>query len=156
MKTSRFAKEIPMFSRACTLVGALFAVLSLAGAGCIGGLSDTGVSEGHRCNPLDSHNECSSGLVCTGQQQSPAIPFCPENYCCSVDSSGNLNSSNVWCQPGCNGGAAAICTATMDPGACALSDGGSLAAAMALDEDAGAAAPPPATTDDAGTDASGD
>jgi hypothetical protein len=150
MKTSRFVKGIPMFSRACTLVGALFAVVSLAGAGCIGGWTDTGVSEGHRCNPLDSHNECSSGLVCTGQQQSPAIPFCPENYCCSVDSSGNINSSNVWCQPGCNGGAASICAANKDPGACALAGGASLAAAMALDEDGGAA--PPATTDDAGTD----
>lgn len=154
MKTSRFAKGIPMLSRACTLLGALFAVLSLAGAGCIGGWTDSNVSEGHRCNPDDSHNECSSGLVCTGQQQSPAIPFCPENYCCSVDSSGNLNSSNVWCQPGCNGGAASICAADKDPGACAFAGGASLAAAMALDEDGGAASPP-ATTEDAGTDSGG-
>ena len=85
MKTSMFEKGIPMLARARTLVGALFAVLSFAGAGCEGGFTDTGVSEGNRCNPLDSHNECGSGLVCTGQGSSPAVPFCPENYCCPVD-----------------------------------------------------------------------
>ena len=68
MKTSMFEKGIPMLARARTLVGALFAVLSFAGAGCEGGFTDTGVSEGNRCNPLDSHNECGSGLACTGQR----------------------------------------------------------------------------------------
>ena len=149
MKTSMFEKGIPMFARACTVVGALFAVVSFAGTGCLtGGFTDTDVSEGNRCNPLDSHNECGGGLVCTGQGSSPAIPFCPENYCCSIDSSGNLNSSNDFCKPGCAGGAAAICKANSDPGACAFADGGvSLAAAMAMDEDSGAAAAPTPTPD---------
>ena len=153
MKTSVFTKGISMLSRACILVGALLAVLSLAAAGCLGGVGETNVSEGDRCNPLDSHNDCSSGLVCTGQQSSPPVPFCPENYCCSVDSNGNLNSTNINCQPGCNGGAMAICTATKDPGACALAGGASLAAAMALDEDAAAA---PSPTPDAGAAEGGD
>src|SRR5580700_3676909 len=41
------------------------------------------------------------------------LEFCPENYCCPVDADGNLTgtSSNLYCQPGCNGGAAAICAA---------------------------------------------
>ena len=154
MKTSMFVKGFPMLARASTLVGALLAVLSFAGAGCEGGLSDTGVSEGNRCNPLDSHNECGSGLVCTGQGSSPAVPFCPENYCCSVDSSGNINSTNDFCKPGCAGGAASICKANSDPGACAFAGGASLAAAMAMDEDAGA--PAPAPTDDAAAAEGGD
>jgi hypothetical protein len=155
MKTSKFEKGIPMLARACTFVGALFAVLSLAGAGC-GGFTDTNLPEGDRCNPLDQHNECSSGAVCTGQGSSPTIPFCPENYCCSVDSSGNIASGNANCQPGCNGGAASICKADSDPGACAFAGGASLAAAMAMDEDA--AAPPATSTPDAAAppDASGD
>ena len=153
MKTSMFEKGTPMLSRACTLVGALFAALSFAGAGCQGGLSDTGVSEGNRCNPLDSHNECASGLVCTGQGSSPAVPFCAENYCCSVDGNGNINSTNAYCQPGCAGGAVSICKATSDPGACALAGGASLEAAMAMDEDAGPApAPPDAAPADGGGD----
>ncbi len=133
-----------MLSRLCGLLGVLLVPLTLAGAGCLeGGFTDNNVSEGNRCNPLDSHNECASGLVCTGQGSSPAVPFCPENYCCSVDSNGNLDSSNAFCQPGCAGGAASICTATKDPGACALAGGATLAAAMALDEDAAAATPTP-------------
>jgi hypothetical protein len=154
MKTSMFEKGIPMLARAGTLVGALFAVLSLAGAGCEGGLSDTSVSEGNRCNPLDIHNECGSGLVCTGQGSSPAIPFCPENYCCPLDSSGNITGGNDFCMPGCAGGAAAICKANSDPGACAFAGGASLATAMAMDADGGTT-PPPATTD-ASADGGGD
>jgi hypothetical protein len=140
MKTSMFVKGTAMLARACILVGALFAVLSVAGGGC-GPFADSNTPEGDRCNPLDSHNECSSGAVCTGQGSSPTIPFCPENYCCSVDSNGNINSGNVNCQPGCNGGAASICKATSDPGACAFAAGASVAAATALDSDAGAPAP---------------
>jgi hypothetical protein len=64
-----------------------------------------------------------------------------------VDSNGNINSSNNFCKPGCAGGAMSICTATKDPGACALAGGASLAVAMAMDEDA--AAPAPAPTPDA-------
>jgi hypothetical protein len=136
MKTSTFEKGIPMLPRACALVLLFFAPLPLA-AGCIGGFTNDGVTEGNRCNPLSSHNECSSGLVCAGNAMSSvAIPFCPENYCCSVDSNGNIHSNDPNCQPGCNGGAGSICTATMDPGACAFADGSSLQAAMAL-EDAG-------------------
>ncbi len=155
MKTSTFEKGTPMLARASTLVGALLAVLLFAGAGCLGGVSETNVSEGDRCNPLDSHNECGSGLVCTGQASSPTLPFCPENYCCSVDSSGNINSTNINCQPGCNGGAASICKANQDPGACLLSDGGSLQAAMDMD-DAGATPTPAPTPTAADATADGD
>jgi hypothetical protein len=102
------------------------AVLLLGGAGCVGGFNNENLSEGDRCNPLDSHNECASGMVCTGQAGSPTIPFCPENYCCAVDGNGNINSTNPNCQPGCNGGAASICSADMDPGACAFADSGVL------------------------------
>jgi hypothetical protein len=65
--------------------------------------------EGDRCNPLlaAGENECGSGLSC-GQ---PAM--CPEAYCCPSDG----KSSNPYCQPGCNGGEAAICAA--DPSECA-------------------------------------
>jgi hypothetical protein len=122
MKTSMFEKGISMLPRACVL-GVLWTVLSLGGAGCEGGFFNVNLSEGERCNPLDSHNECSNGLVCTGQGSSPSVPFCPENYCCSVDGNGNINSSNPNCQPGCNGGAAAMCAANKDPGACALANG---------------------------------
>ncbi len=125
MKTSTFAKRIPMFPRAGAAAGALLVALAVCGGGCIGGFNNENLSEGDRCNPLDSHNECSAGMICTGPQGgNPAVPFCPENYCCSVDGNGNIRSSNPNCQPGCNGGAAAICAATMDPGACAVADGG--------------------------------
>jgi hypothetical protein len=138
MKTSMFEKGIPMLARACTLAGALAAVLVFAGAGC--SFTDNNTPQGSRCNPLDSHNECSSGSVCTGQGSSPTIPFCAENYCCSVDSNGNIDSADPHCQPGCNGGAASICKATSDPGACAFAAGATLEAALAMDEDGGAAA----------------
>jgi hypothetical protein len=113
MKTSTFAKGIPMVPRAFVRASMLLAALSIVLAGCVGGFFNENLSEGDRCNPLDSHNECSGGLVCTGQGSSAVIPFCPENYCCSVDSSGNINSTNPFCQPGCNGGADAICKAAM-------------------------------------------
>jgi hypothetical protein len=97
----------------------------------MGGFNNENLSEGDRCNPLDSHNECSSGMVCTGQGSSPTLPSCPENYCCSVDSNGNIKSTNPNCQPGCNGGAASICAANMDPAACALANGTTLDAGPA-------------------------
>jgi len=114
---------------------------SSAGAG----TADSGLlelaAEGERCNPYLSHSDCSSGLVCAGYPPSPPnelqpfvlIPFCPENYCCSVNSSLVITSTNPNCQPGCNGGAAAICAADRDPGACILADGGSLQMALAAD-----------------------
>jgi hypothetical protein len=166
-------------------IGALVAVgsvaFALAPAGCIGGWDYSGVPEGDRCNPYDSHNECGSGLQCTvsswqvanqgmlsaqgntvlflapgaGTNTSGAfnvLEFCPENYCCPVDSSGNLVTTagtNAFCLPGCAGGAASICKADSDPGACAFAGGASLQAAMALDADAGAMTAPPSTPDDA-------
>jgi hypothetical protein len=134
MKTSKFEKGIPMLLRVRVRFGLLLTVLALGAVACIG---QENVSEGDRCNPLASSNTCASGLVCTGQGSSPSVPFCPENYCCSVDANGNINSTNPNCLPGCNGGAASICTADKDPGACALAGGASLQAAMAADEDAG-------------------
>jgi len=142
-----FEKGIPMLARACTLVVALAAVLAFAGAGCA--FTDSNTPQGDRCNPLDNHNECSSGSVCTGQGSAPTIPFCPENYCCSVDSNGNINSADPNCQPGCNGGAASICKANSDPGACAFAAGATLAAAMAMDADGGT---PPPSADGAAAD----
>jgi hypothetical protein len=121
MKTM-FKKET-LGTMALAMGGVLLALLFAMATGCIGGFNDENVPEGDRCNPLDSHNECASGLVCTGQGPSPAVPYCPENYCCSVDSNGNLNSTNPNCQPGCNGGAAAICAATKDPATCAVAAG---------------------------------
>lgn len=133
-----------------TALGTAFAAVLLAVAGCIGGWTDDNVSEGNRCNPYDSHNECASGLACTvsswqvsmagmvaynglyvpalGSGAGPVQMYCPENYCCPVDSNGNLTtSSDPNCQPGCNGGAQSICTATGDPAACAFADGGQAA-----------------------------
>ncbi len=69
--------------------------LVLLASACDGG------GEGDRCNPNLSHDECGTGLSC----QQPA--YCPESYCCPTSGS----SSNPFCQPGCNGGAAAICKA---------------------------------------------
>jgi len=135
-KFNRFRAFITRASRARPL--ALTFLLACA-AGC-----DEQGAEGDRCNPYDSHNDCSSGLVCAGSSMTPAaaiIPFCPEDYCCPVDENGNVTGTSPFCQPGCNGGAAAICTASMDPGACLLADGGSLQAALELDDAGGATAP---------------
>jgi hypothetical protein len=110
-------------------------------------------AEGDRCNPYLSHNDCNSGLTCAGHAPSTVIiPFCQENYCCPVDSNGDIVSSNPNCQPGCNGSAAVLCALTADPGACLLADGGSLDAALALDETDSSSASSP-TTDAAATDA---
>jgi len=126
MKTSMFEKGIPTVLRVCVL--SLLVSAGLAGVGCgfAGGLSDDNLDEGTRCNPYASHNECSSGLVCAGYPPTivagaipPAnwtgavIPFCPENYCCSSSDGVTINSSNVWCQPGCNGGALSMCNANV-------------------------------------------
>ncbi len=146
MKTSTFEKWISItWPRALALAGAAFVALAVAGAGCA--FTDDNWSEGSRCNPFDSHDECSSGLFCTGQASTPMVAFCPENYCCPVDSNGNPTGDNANCQPGCNGGAASICAADMDPGACAFAAGGSLESSLALDD----AGPAPAPTD-AGAD----
>jgi hypothetical protein len=130
MITFRFTKKSFRSGHALGVAGALAAATFVVVACNEGGFTDDNVPEGDRCNPLASHNECSSGLVCTqatkpdgtgfGQGSGPIIPFCPENYCCSVDSNGNINSSNPNCQPGCNGGAAAICTGAAGSAACAF------------------------------------
>src|ERR1700684_3231426 len=70
-------------------------VASAALAGCDGG------SEGDRCNPDLSHDECNSGLVCSQPD------FCPENYCCPTKGP----YSSPYCEPGCSGGAQSICNA---------------------------------------------
>jgi hypothetical protein len=141
---------------------ALLADSSASGSAIDGGLSssssagtgtaDSGLAEslaeGNRCNPYLSHSECNSGLVCAGYPPSPPnalqpfvlIPFCTENYCCSVNSNLVITSTNPNCQPGCNGGAAAICATDGDPGACLLADGGSLQMALAADHADGGAA----------------
>jgi hypothetical protein len=75
-------------------------------------------AQGDRCNPLRSSNECNGGLVCAGnpigQSAAYPIPLCPENYCCPVNVDGNVDfahATSPYCEPGCNGGAAAICAA---------------------------------------------
>ncbi len=110
-------------------------------------------SQGDRCNPNLSHDECNSGLSC----MSP--PLCPEAYCCPTDSNGNLlPNSDPNCQVGCNGGAASACNAGADDaGECAFAcqnDPGDLAStSVCVSEDAGADAGE--TSTDAGHDSGG-
>jgi hypothetical protein len=164
MKTSTIEKYKYLSPRAAITIAGLLGLGIVAGCGFVGGFSDDNVPEGDRCNPLESHNDCSSGAVCTqastpsgapfGQGSGPVIPFCPENYCCSVDSNGNINSTNPNCQPGCNGGAASICTAAdnADAGAClfaACIEDASLSSCAAEFE------PSTGPVEDGGSDASG-
>jgi hypothetical protein len=155
-------------ARIGTLVAAtVVAALGLAPAGCVGGWWDSNIPEGDRCNPYDSHNDCSSGLQCTVSAWQVAnqgtvantgttVPFlsagagtntsgafnvllyCAENYCCPVDTNGNLStSSNVNCQVGCNGGAANICAANGNgapySGVCDFADSGVVPTPAAAD-----------------------
>jgi hypothetical protein len=123
MKTSTFEKGIPKLGR---LGACLFA---LAGALVLGAGACNEAGQGDRCNPLRSSNECGGGLVCAGnpigQSAAYPIPFCPENYCCPLNADGTLDfagASSPYCQPGCNGGAAALCAAEgADAEACAVS-----------------------------------
>ena len=62
------------------------------------------VGEGERCNPAASSSECSAGLACFQPVD------CPETYCCPTTHA----SKNPYCQSGCNGGQASICTAGGD------------------------------------------
>ncbi len=112
MKTSTFERKIPMMAR----VGVC--LVALAGALVLGAGACNEAGQGDRCNPLRSSNECSGSLVCAGnpigQSTTYPIPFCPENYCCPVNSDGTVdfaNATSPYCQPGCNGGAASICAA---------------------------------------------
>jgi hypothetical protein len=171
MKSTTIVKGTFMPPLDVARLGRLVVLVSAFGptiAGCIGGWFEDSIPEGDRCNPYDSHNECASGLACTvsswqvsnagkvapsgnlipalGSGAGPVLMYCAENYCCSVDSMGNINSSNPNCQPGCNGGAATMCTATSDPATCAcaavLDDGGSpTSAACQATPDAGGSAP---------------
>src|SRR5580658_1968092 len=146
-------------ARIAALVAVGLVAFALAPAGCVGGWDYSNVPEGDRCNPYDSHGECASGLACTVSSYQVAnqsgvsnlgtfnlalaagagidtsgnydvLEFCPENYCCPVDANGNLTTStNPNCQPGCNGGAAAICTAVGNAtapyvGVCDFADSG--------------------------------
>jgi hypothetical protein len=112
MKISTFEKGIPMLPR----LGLCLAVALALFGGCY-----AEGQEGDYCNPLRSSDECNSGLHCSGNpigiSASYPIAFCPENYCCPAVP-GPSDSPN--CQPGCNGGAAAICAADMNAGACAF------------------------------------
>ncbi len=98
MKTTALVSKMSILTRLLCELSVLGVAFTLAAVtlGCNEG------QEGDRCNPDLSHNECSSGLTCTA-----ATNICPENYCCPTSGV----SSNPNCQPGCNGGAAAICLA---------------------------------------------
>ena len=169
-------------ARIAALVAVGSLAFALAPAGCIGGWAYGNVPEGDRCNPYDSHNECKSGLACTVSAWQVAnqgtlsaqgntvlflaagagvngidggydvLAFCPENYCCPVDSNGDLTpSSNPNCQPGCNGGASSICTSlgnTTAPyvGVCDFANTG-------VFDDAGSDAGPVPDAGDGGTSA---
>jgi len=162
-------------ARIGALVAVGLVAFALASAACTGGWTYDNVPEGNRCNPYDIHNECSSGLQCTvsawqvanqsgtSYQGTPdlalgvgagtdnagnynVLAFCPENYCCPVDSNGALTtSSNAYCQPGCAGGAVALCSSTGDTppytGVCAFLDSGVLPS-----PDAGGGSPSEAST----------
>jgi hypothetical protein len=136
MKTSTFEKGIPMLPRVGACLAVFLCALAFAGTGC------NQSAEGDRCNPLRTSDECGSGLVCSGNPIGIAaanpIAFCPENYCCPANGAA---SSNPNCQPGCNGGAAAICATspTTQDAACALANGTPLPSDDAEAE--GAAAP---------------
>ncbi len=136
MKTTIFANKVSIFTRFGRPLSFGIALgLALAGLECNEG------AEGDRCNPDLSHNECNSGLICTA-----ATDLCPENYCCPADG----NSSNPNCQPGCNGGAAAICFA--DPTAtyaCEVADAQAHDTPLPPEPAEGGT---DATTPDAGTD----
>jgi hypothetical protein len=137
MNTTESPNRTPIFARLGSKLSLLGVVIGLA----IAGLGCNEGQEGDRCNPDLSHNECNSGLACTGASTDKAskAPYvfedpstwtpnapCPENYCCPISG----GSSNPYCQPGCNGGAAAICAADPEDGsvACKLAaeqpDGG--------------------------------
>jgi hypothetical protein len=114
MSSTSFTKVSSSAIHISLLVVSLAVTAAIAAAGCTAEEWGGG-GEGDRCNPDLSHDECGSGLACT----QPAL--CPENYCCPTSG----QSSNGYCQTGCNGGALSICMATTaagnpDPNACAF------------------------------------
>jgi len=112
MKISTFVKGIPMLPRL-----AFGLTVFLGGAALFGGCYAE-AQLGDRCNPLRSSDECGSGLSCSGNpigiSANHPIPYCPENYCCPINADGTVDftNTNPYCQPGCNGGAEAICVAS--------------------------------------------
>jgi hypothetical protein len=93
------------------VLGLALIVSSLLVGGC-----DEG-NEGDRCNPDLSHDECNSGLVCSGPGTSQALA-CVENYCCPVPASDSTN-------PYCNGqGCPAPVQTDEDAGEAGADDGG--------------------------------
>jgi hypothetical protein len=87
---------------------AILATMLVAAFGCAGS-----PGEGDRCNPyltVNSSDECTGGTVCVGL----GTPYntvagsaggaynCQENYCCKVDSNGDITSTIAACQVGCD------------------------------------------------------
>jgi hypothetical protein len=97
MKLSMSSNRIHLVRLGAVLVVGV-GVITASAVGC-----NTG-GQGERCNPLLSHNECGSGLVCNG-----SISDCPEAYCCPTDTS---EITSDLCKPGCAGGAFAEITAS--------------------------------------------
>jgi hypothetical protein len=100
MNSSRFTTPTSSVRRLGTVVLALLAMVGASAGGCLPP-DFGGGSEGDRCNPLLSHNECGDGLACMQPTD------CPESYCCPTSGT----SSNAFCQTGCNGGAYSIAVA---------------------------------------------
>lgn len=139
------------------------ALVTLLGVGALVMVACSQGSEGDRCNPnLNAGNpECNGGLTCIQP------PLCPEAYCCPTAADGGLApSASVWCQTGCNGGAASACNAG-DVDACAFActyDPGDLSSSAAsscssASTDGGADAPSEAASEaeaaqDGGSEAS--
>jgi hypothetical protein len=155
MKTSKFVNWTFLVPRIGAGLAALAGALIVGNAGC------NQAGQGDRCNPLRSSNECGGGLVCAGNpigmSAASPIPFCPENYCCPANADGTVDfasATSPYCQPGCNGGAAAICVADDTPDAEACAVAACLADASdpttCLPEDGSAPEPDAETSDAAG------
>ncbi len=65
MRTFRFRGTSFRSGRWSSAVGTLAGCALVVVACNVGGFTDDNVPEGDRCNPLASHDECGSGLVCT-------------------------------------------------------------------------------------------
>src|SRR5258706_716582 len=92
MNTSMFESRRFLAARLRSALGAMALLVSIVAVGCKGG------SEGDRCNPILSHDECGGDtLVCSGPSTSNPLPgTCVENYCCPKDPSKSTD-------PHCNG-----------------------------------------------------
>jgi len=132
MNTSKLRARVSKSARFGSAVGAAVLLVALGWTGCKGG------SEGERCNPLLSHDECGGAdLVCSGPTTGYPLPgTCVENYCCPKDPSKSTD-------PHCNGADSPNCP-TQSSGD---QDGGGEAAAADAGTDAGS------TTDTGAIDA---